>query len=223
MIMSLVHFFSSAAQVCLLLSILLWCWHYRSLPLEFKRLGFFMVTTLIINVTAIVLGRNKIQNLFLLHIYTPLEWLLWAYFYQLLFKPIRKIQKGLPWLVGVVLIFLLLNSILLEPISGFNSNAKSLVQVILIAAAITYFFNAFGKIDLTMPIPRALSIVNFAVIFYYSGSLFIFMFSRFLNDNQVAEQQQFGIWAINGIIYFLFTLLIFSSLWTVAFQKTKSS
>ena len=223
MIKDLIHILSISAQVCLLSCILLWLWRFRSLPTEVRRLGPFLIATLIINITAIILGRHMISNLFLLHIYTLLEVFLWAYFYNYLFKDLVKNKNVLPLLLGIVSILIVTNSLLLEPMSGFNSNAKSLVQLLFMSASIFYFFNAFGKIDLTKPLPRSLSIINFAVLFYYSGSLFIFMFSKLLNTNKVAQTQQHGLWAINGLIYIIFLMLIFTGIWIATFQKKKSS
>jgi len=222
-IKELIHFFSISAQVGLLSCILFGLWRFKSLPTEIQRLGPFLVVTLIINITAIILGRQMISNLFLLHTYTLLEVFLWAYFYKYLFRKNIKGKHAFSLLIGIVSILIIANSILLEPVTGFNSNAKSLVQLLLILASIFYFFNAFGKIDLTQPLPRSLSIINFAVLFYYSGSLFIFMFSKMLNANNVAQTQQHGLWAINGLIYLIFLILIFTGIWIATFQETKSS
>lgn len=221
-IKDLIYLFSISAQVCLLFCILLLLWRFKSLPKEIQRLGPFLVITLIINILAIMLGRQQIPNLFLLHIYTLFEVFLWAYFYNYLLRKTPKKKNVLPLLVIVFSILIIANSIFLEPISGFNSNAKSLVQLLLILASIYYFFNAFGKIDLTQPLPRSLSIINFAVLFYYSGSLFIFMFSKLLNVNNVAQARQHELWAINGLIYLIFLIIIFAGIWTATFQKTKS-
>lgn len=223
MIKELIHNLSITAQICLLLSIMLWLWRFKSLPNEVKRLGPFLILTLIINVSAIYLSRNRIPNLFLLHIYTLLEFLAWAFFYWYLFRKKQSLQKNFPWFVIIVSILIIANTIVFESLNGFNSNSKSLVQLLLIGSAIFYFFNAFGKIDLNQPLPRSLTLINFAVVFYYSGSLFIFMFSRLLNNHQVIQTRQHVLWAINGMLYLIFVILILLSLWTVAFRKTKSS
>ena len=220
---NLLDLFSTMAQVCLLLNLLLLVWQYKPVPKQIKRLGPFILIALITEIYATYLTRQAIPNLFLLHIYTLLEFLAWSFFYQHLFKEKVLIQKVLPWLVGIITVLIISNTVFLEPMSGFNSNAKSLVQILLISSAILYFFTAFGKVDLIQALPRSLMLINFAVILYYSGSLFIFMFSRFLNDNKVAQFHQHGLWTINALIYVIFLILILFAIWTAAFRKTKSS
>ncbi len=210
-----------ATQVALTISCLLWLWKFRSLPREIKRLGPFLFITLFVQFYSVYLSRQGLPNLYLLHIYTFLELLSLAYFYSYLLKDQPAAQKAIPLLTGTVSVLIIANTIFLEPITGFNSNAKSLVQISLIGAAIYYFFIAFGKVDLARPLPRALILVNFAVMLYYSSTLFIFMSSRFLNDNHLAPSLHNLFWAINALIYVIFVLLIFVSLWTVAFRKTR--
>ncbi len=211
------------AQICLLLCTVLWLWRFKSWPNEVKRLGPFILITLAVNAGAFYLSKKAIPNLFLLHIYTLLELLTWAFFYQYLFRNKPRAQQVFPWFIGLLSVLIVLNSLLLEPTTGFNSNAKSLVQLLLMAVALFYFFNAFGKIDLNQPLPRSLTLINFAVIFYYSGSLFIFMFSKLLKADKTTLVQQNSLWAINALIYVIFLIIILFSLWIVAFPKTKSS
>ncbi|MEL7221481.1 MAG: hypothetical protein AAGJ93_09195, partial [Bacteroidota bacterium] len=133
-----------------------------------------------------------------------------------------RFQKVLPWIIGITSIFIILNSIYLEPFTGFNSNAKSLVQLLLISASIFYFFLIFGKIDLNKGHARSLLSLNFAVLLYYSGSLFIFMFSKLMSDTGILYLQQRIFWAVNGIVYVVFVILLLYSLWKAAFLKTNS-
>ena len=213
---------STLARVFLILNVLFLLWRFKSLPDQVKVIGPFILLTLIVEFYADYLSRNMISNLFLLHLYTFFEFLTWSLFYWLLFRRKLFFRKTFPWFVGIVAVLIIANTLYVEPMSGFNSNAKSFVQILLIGSAIFYFFDAFGKIDLTQALPRSLSLINFAILLYYSGSLFIFMFSKLLNNNQVAESQQYGIWAINALLYVIFLILIFFSLWTAAFRKTKS-
>ncbi len=222
MIIKLIHSCSQIAQICLLLSMLIWLWRFRVLPMEHRRLGPFIILTLIVQSYAVYLSRQGIPNLYLLHLYTLLELLAWSFFYGYLFRSQQAFQKIFPWIVLSATVLIIANTLFLEPLSGFNSNAKSMVQLLLIAAAIFYFFLAFGKIDLALALPRSLILLNFAVILYYSGSLFIFMFAKLLSDNNVAWHRHNLFWGINGLLHVFFQILLLLSLWTVAFRKMRS-
>lgn len=222
MITQFAIFASNIGVALLLINVLLFAIRKRKMPLSVQRLGWFLLLCLVTEVAAKSLFYLKINNLFLLHIYTLLEWLAWSYFYYHLFKQHTRIRKLIPYVSLILSVLIVLNSLFLEPLSGFNANAKTMVQCTLIAYAVYYFFTAFGKIDLDKAVPRGLTFINFAAILYYSGSLFIFMVPKFLQSLGIASAQINGLWAVNALLLLVFYSLILISLWTVAFQKTKS-
>ncbi|MEM1217878.1 MAG: hypothetical protein AAGH79_03165 [Bacteroidota bacterium] len=222
MVREFIQYCTFSAQVTLGIGFLLWLVRYRSLPGTLQRMGPFLILSILTQFVSVYLSRQKIPNLFLLHYYTVLEWVCWAFFYAYLLHPARFFRTYWPLLTAIVTALLIANSIWLEPLDGFNSNAKTLVQLLLLGASISYFFQSFGRIDLSRPVPFALILINFAVLIYYSGSLFIFMFSKILNQYQVDFGQQRLFWAINGLLYVLFVLLILISIWKAAYRKTTS-
>lgn len=208
--------------ICLIILNLLVLFRYRQLPAKIRSIGFYLLLSLTTEAVSRWLFHKHENNLYLLHYYTFFEFLAWSYFFYHLFKSKDWMPTSLPWWIAMVSILIIANSIFLEPTTGFNSNAKTLVQVILIAYTIYYFFISFGKIDLRQRIPRATTLINFAILFYYSGSLFIFMFSKILANQGVANHLQFGFWAINALLLVILHGLILISLWMVAFRKTTS-
>lgn len=222
MLQDVLHWCTYISQTGLILLALLWLLRYRQLPTLQKRLGVFIFLSIAVQFYAVYLSRQKLPNLYVLHIYTLLEFWAWSFFYSYLLKDQARFQKTLPWIIGIASSFIILNSIYFEPLTGFNSNAKSLVQLLLIAASIYYFFLIFGKIDLNKERAQSLLLLNFAVLLYYSGSLFIFMFSKLLISTGVADIQQMVFWVINGMIYIVFVVLLLYSLWKAAFSRTNS-
>ncbi len=211
-----------AVLACLILNVLFFLVFHKKIHNDVKAVGAYLLLNIITELYSEWLYHKELKSLFLLHIYTLFEFITWSYFYRQLFKNKLRFQKVSPVFIATTSILIIANTIFFEPISGFNSNAKTLVQLILIGYAIYYFFASFGKVDLTKPLPRSISLINFAVILYYSGSLFIFMFSKLLANNNVPYSHQHGFWAVNALLNLIFQVLIFISLWTVAFQKTKS-
>lgn len=209
--------------VLLIIINLLILFRYRQLPGNIRRIVYYLLLSVVTEAASRHLFYKSENNLFLLHYYTFFEFLVWSYFFYYLLKSKKWLRTALPWLAAVVAVLIIANSILLEPPTGFNSNAKTLVQVLVISYTICYFFLSFGKIDLRQPVPRATTLINFAVLFYYSGSLFIFMFSKLLANQGVDEKLQFSFWAINALLLVILHLLILISLWMIAFRKTTSS
>ena len=213
---------SDIGTLILVINVLLFIVRYKALATEIKYLGLFLLLCFVIEISSQWLFHLGINNLFLLHIYTLLELLSWSYFYYYLFRKRQTINKWLPYFTLILSMLIILNTIILEPMSGFNSNAKTLVQLTLIAYSVYYFFTAFGNIDLTLPVPRAITFINFSVILYYSGSLFIFMLPKLLTSIGFDHAKINSLWAINALLLLVFHTLISISLWTVAFRKQKS-
>lgn len=196
---------------------------FRHLPVEFKTLGIFLVIDLLTELLAGWTFARNINNMPLLHIYTLLEFVSLSLFYRVVFALRTGFQRYFGPFVSVVSGLIVANSIFLEPLRGFNSNAKTLVQIILIGYAVFYFFNAYGKTDFSKPRYLAQGLVNTAVLLYNAGSLFIFMFAKILQQSNLPNSVQRGFWMFNALLFLIFQLLVFIAIWKAAFRQTKSS
>lgn len=222
MVKTLAINFGNIAVTILAISFILYVVKFRKLPKEIKIIGLFLSLNLLTEILSRSLSGIGENNLYLLHIYTLFEFLVWSLFYKYLFNKKEKNHNYYWPSVFLIAVLLILNSMFLEPISGFNSNAKTLVQLILIGYAVIYFFNSFGKTDFSTKENQSILLINFAIILYYSGSLFIFMFAKLLETNDVSPLSFDGFWLFNALLNAIFQLLILVSIWKVAFSKTKS-
>jgi hypothetical protein len=172
-----------------------------------------------IEILARVFMQLEYNNLPLLHIYTLGEFILFSYFYKsLLYKPAVFHKKYLYFIVGCSLL-IVFNSVFFQSIYEFNSYAKTFVQITIIGYAVLYFYNLIGN-DTAAPVAsKSLRIVNSAVIIYYSGSLFIFMYGKIALEN---ARPYIVLWAFNSVLNIIFQLLILLGLWK-AFYKKKTS
>lgn len=219
MLLDLFKYISTFSQAVLFVNALILCWKFKSIPEKIRMIWPYILVALITEIISRGLAIFKYTNLFLLHIYTLLEFLTWSLFYRIVFQNNPRFQAFIPWAITIIALLIIGNSVFLEPLNSFNSNAKTLVQIALISYGVYYLFEAFGKTDLSEPTQRSIVLINFAVILYYSGSLFIFMFSKFLAGQHVAESWQRILWIINALLVGLFQVLIFFGLWPVAFRK----
>jgi hypothetical protein len=206
----------------LLISFLIYIIKFRRLPIAMQFLGFFLGLNLTTEILSRILFHFKINNLYLLHIYTFFEFLVWSIFYYYLIWRTGNSKKYFKIFVSLIGLTIILNSIFLEPTTGFNSNAKTLVQIILIGYAIYYIFINFGVTDFSIKENQSILWINFAVMLYYSGSLFIVMFMKMIHSNDADTTSYNGFWLFNALLNAIFQLLILISIWKVAFSKTKS-
>jgi hypothetical protein len=196
---------------------------YNRYPRFLRIFGVFLVVDMITEFAATEYARVYQNNLPLLHIYTVLEFVLMSWFYAVLDadNPILKRWK-VGW-IGLVMALLISNSLFLQPINTFNSYAKSIVQIIIISYAIGYFFNIYGKIDLTQRVPFSQVLLNSGILIYYSGSLFVFMFSEWTLRywTGVFEAAYSGMWMLNSILFFTFQIVILIAQWRILLTRIR--
>ncbi len=209
------------AVVLLSISVLLCLVRFKKLELPFQRLLYFLLLNLIIEILARFFAYyTEISNLPLLHIYTLGEFVLLSWFYEsLLTKPPFFKNNYWPFVVGGALL-IILNSLFVQSIFGFNSIAKTFVQVVIISLAILYFYNLTENQSFSPPIRKSLRLINSAIIVYYSGSLFIFMCGQ-ISFESLEKYRIF--WAFNAVFNLIFQALILWGIWKVVFRKATSS
>lgn len=196
---------------------------FTKLSIVFRVLVVVLINDLLTDSLASKLSDSKINNMPLLHLYTLISFWLISLFFRELFKEKDWVKQYFwPYMVFVTLL-LAINSMWLEPLGGFNSNAKALVQVLFIAYGVYYMFDAFGRIDLLQPQDLSISLVSTAILIYNAGSLFIFMFAKLLNNGLLSSDAQSGLWMVNSLLYLVFQLLLLLAIWVQVFKATKSS
>ncbi len=196
-------------------SILVLFLSWKKIPLSLKYLTFFLIWNFLTEVTAFLLLENDIGNLPLLHIYTLGEFLLFSLFYREINLKATFLTKNIFILVSSLLI--ILNTVFLQDIAGFNSNAKTFVQVTIIINAILFFYQ--NSSELKAP-NSSIKLINSAILIYYSGSLFIFMFSNYFLSRGIKIHRAF--WDFNTLLNFLFQVLIFIAIWRFTHKEAIS-
>jgi hypothetical protein len=113
-------------------------------------------------------------------------------------------------------ILIVVNSLFFQSIYEFNSFAKTFVQIAIIGYAMIYFYNLVENPSFSTAMSKSLRLVNSAIMIYYSGSLFIFMYGKF---SLVNIEGYVVFWAFNAILNFIFQLLILLGLWNAFSRK----
>lgn len=207
---------TNSSEIMLLINIVLsMIYFWKNLPVLRYFCG-LLSFSLIIQAIAKVMWLQKMNNLSLLHLYTVGEFLLMSFFYFQIFDKNSIWKKQLGWFIGSVTALIIANSIFLQPITVFNTYSKTLTQVIYIVYAVVYFWQATN--NQPHPFHSVLKTINSAILLYYTGSLFIFMFG-----NVFFQLDEFHriFWVANALLYLIFQLLVFTAIWQ--FRQTKST
>lgn len=222
MLESLSSIFSWTVRGALTISILIWLARYRQLPMALRVLGYFLVFDLAVELLAGYLFSKKINNLPLLHLFTFGEFIFFSFFYYHLIRFLTEHKRYFYLFFGLVVSFLIVNSTFIQSIHSFNSIAKCTVHLILIIYAVWYFYQmSFDSEAELKRSDRPLRLINSAVLLYYSGSLFIFMFTNFIQANDMRMHR--GFWAFNAGLNVVFQLLVLTGLCLTVLRQTKSS
>lgn len=208
-----------SASICLIISSILFSRFYTGLPKPLKIFTVFLYLNLATEISSKILFNQGINNLPLLHLYTLAEFLCLAYFFStLITTPNLRTKNFLYFCIGIA-VLIIANSIFLQSIYSFNSYAKTLVQSLIILFVILYFYNLSGEVDNNDPYQQALRLINSALIVYYSGSLFIFMFSNTFLQSKV--RMNTGFWIFNAGLYLAYQLLVLISVWRLTSRRAK--
>jgi len=184
---------------------------------ELKWFTITLIGALFIEIFARIVAYRIGNNLPLLHLHTLLEFIFISLFYrEILFKK-YAINRYFPYFIGLVSIVIVANSIFLQPLTGYNSNAKGLSQCLIIIYSILYFFNRISvEVSRTHLI---LNQINASILLYYAGSLFIFGFASFLSEN--SPQMNTYFWRFNALLYLIFQLLVLITTWNLVFPNLR--
>lgn len=208
------------AVLVLCISILLCLFNTKKLSTPFRRLLYFLIWNLCIEISARVFTYSEVNNLPLLHLYTLGEFILFSWFFKSLLINPKFFQSNYRYFVIGSAILIIFNSLFFQPIYGYNTLAKTSVQLIIICYAVLYFYNLTENQSLSLRQEKSLRLINSAVLIYYSGSLFIFMCSQILIGYSEWIKT---FWAFNAILNLIFQLLVLLGIWKVIFKKAPLS
>lgn len=181
---------------------------------SFNTIKYVLFILLIISVIVALISKHlwslKENNLYLLHYYTVFEFCGWMTIYYLLFE--GAVMKRILLFLGVsFIIFSVVNSIFLQPLSTFNSNSRSLESILLVGFSIAYFFKVFKEKKVIYLEKNDNFWLNAAALIYFSGSFLLFGFSNLLLESNSYEVKE--IWVIHAFLLCIHYILITISLW----------
>lgn len=209
--------------LCLIASSLMFVFGYEKLYPIISYFGFFLLFNLLIELIAkLMLYLNyahdiDCNNLPLLHLYTLGEFLLISMFYYFIIKHRMTLGNFFKMFIFIISILIIINSAFFQSIYGFNSYAKTPVQFIIIIYSIIYFLLVDSKLSKRNLKQKTILWINTAILIYYSGSLFVFMFSDFFL--RYGEGLHEGFWIFNAILNLFFQVIILKSIWTALKNK----
>lgn len=152
---------------------------FKKLDAVLRLFSIFLFLSVVVQITALILALNRINNLPLLHFYVAGGFLLLALFYQKVLASF--IHQGIIWTITIAfLVYTIFNSIFIEPLFTFNSIALAVESVLIIILSLSTYMVLMNEIvrEQRLSIIRSLNWINSGLFVYYTSSLVIFYLTR---------------------------------------------
>ncbi len=208
--------FSEIAQLSLVLPLLAIVFRFKRFSKLFWTLCSLLIVAAIISYSAYILYQNRTNNMYLLHIYTVLEYTFWSLFYYQLFEK-RIVKNVIIYLLIVFALFSVGNTIYWQSLEMYNSYSRSVEGAFLLCFGIAWFYKVFVNGKIVKLETHPVFWINAGVLVYFSGSFLLFISNNFLLE--LSTQEFFEAWALHGLFLIIHYLFIAIGIWLVKHKK----
>lgn len=178
---------------------------YRSFDPPAKTIVWYLIIATIANIVGVSLAVNNYNNMPVFHVFTVMEFLVFTLFFRYLADS-QKAKKILSLFMVAFLLFGIVNAIYIQPIYTYNSISRSVESLLLIAFSLASFYRSLGENNPTVKKTKNLIWINIGIICYFSGALFLFIFSEYIAKD--ASSYRIG-WIIHAVLVatFLYSMI----------------
>lgn len=201
----------------LLLAIML----IRGSNLTIKILSIHIMISAVVECGSALLWAMKINNIFLLHLYTLEEFALLSWFYSSL---ISGSKWALFFRISIVVFSILsiLNSIFLQAVTVNNTYARALESLICMIYALICFHKMINyPAGMPKPYVTALLLINSGIMIYFTSSSLLFTLSNYLRKPGLTDARM-TLWTFHAFFCTIYYLLLFIGLWIMRKAKLHS-
>lgn len=172
-----------------------------------------LVITFFIELLNVFFASHGISNTTIFNIYTPLEYILFILFYKSFFDTIKKSSVHYILILFFILItifdILYANDTLM-----INNFSLSIESITFILYSLLAFFFIMKRLMYQDILSTSFFWINIAVLIYFAGNLFLFLFSNILIQNN--RKQYIAVYNIHSVTNIIYYILISIGFWKSA-------
>ena len=183
---------------------------YKKLSPPLRIIVFFCGVALFVNVVSTFLANHGINNLFLIHLDTIVEFLILLKFYSLVLKEALPTRFFI-WVGAYFAIIALAFAFTVQPFDTFNDYARTLESIGVIALALLLFYRILVEMKIVRLEQSSVFWVNTGLLLYFSGGALLFSLSNMTLQLDAVETAY--LWGFHGMFYLVLYLLITLALW----------
>ncbi|HAS43337.1 MAG TPA: hypothetical protein DCS93_22850 [Microscillaceae bacterium] len=182
---------------------------FKRQVLPLKSLSILIWIGALVEVAAQIMANNGKSNLPLLHVYVIIEFVLLGWMYQFnLYKLYNRYV--IPIIIILFSIFSIINSLFIQSIYTFNTHNRPLSNLLLIVFAISYYYKLLKELKIRYLERNPMFWINTGILIYYSGSLFLFIFSNYIIKTR---ESWLLVWHIHSILNIFINIFYTIGLW----------
>jgi hypothetical protein len=172
----------------------------KVLPASSRIIWYYLLVSALVSFLAYFVGRvMHSNNLYLIHLYTPAELILFCWFYKKVLE--APDNSAMYWVLPAVFVILcIINAVFFQSIKTYSSYTRSIEALIGILFALNYFARlatiTSGKKTIAMPE----FYYNSGIFLYFSGSFMLFIFSNFIINS--SSHDYYILWVIYSALVF---------------------
>lgn len=172
----------------------------------------YLAVSVIFEIYSYVNTKLGINNLYVFHIFTVVEFCLILFVYMSFLKDFNQKNR---YVLALIPLFLLAEVADLK-INGPNNMdnfASSIESIILIFIALMSFFIIIRKMIYDNILNTPFFWINTGILLYFSGNLLFFVFSNYLHANETSNN--FAMWGIHSVMNILYNVSIVIGFWKI--------
>jgi len=198
------------ASFCVLLPVLVVLLRYRVLCPAMRPVACYALLSGLVQGLSSYLSSFSINNLWLLHLYTPLEFFCITWFFSIVLKGFLPRQVFVWTVIGFTALSVL-NSLFLQDVNTFNTYARSLEGVLVVILCLVWCYRTLSEMKIQRLEQDPVFWVNTGFLLYFSGNVLLFAFSNYILPLQ--KSLNLYVWAFHGLLNMLLNAFIALGLW----------
>lgn len=172
-----------------------------------------LIITFFVEIINTWCGLKGMNNMFIFSIYTPIEFILFTLFYKYFFDSIRNSNFHY-FLILFFLCVATFDTFFINDYLTINNFSPSIESIVFILYSLIAFFFIMKKLMFQNLLNTSFFWINIAILIYFAGNLFLFLFSNHLQQSDHAQYLAlYNIHSVTNIIYYI---LITIGFWKAA-------
>lgn len=172
-----------------------------------------LFATFFIEIINVICSLKGINNMVIFDVYTLLEFILFILFYKQFFDSVKP--SSIHYLL--IILFLgvaTLDTFFINDYMTINNFSASVESIVFILYSLLAFFFIMKRLMFQNLLNNSFFWINIAILIYFAGNLFLFLFSNHLQKNDQA--QYLAVYNIHSVTNIIYYILISIGFWKAA-------